>query len=377
MVDSISLSPEEFKRFLNSGEIDFIFDLRNTDEFENWKIEGPRAIETLNIPQPDFIGEEEQYQDRFPKNKRIITICAHGDSSRYTAKWLQERGYYAQSLEGGMDAWSEFYQTVRVCDKPVIYQINRVARGCLGYIIAANGEAVVIDAARHLENFTSILEQDDLRLRHVFDTHIHADHISGGRMLSELTGAEYYINSADTDGAAYKITPMKDDDGIFKLGEHSLKVIDSPGHTPGSTSFLLDEKILFTGDTIMKSAIGRPDLGGKADAWSLMLYNTLFERYAALDDGVLIFPSHAVPLFDEDESGAVCTTLGNSRRNLDLFRLPDKEKFKDLVKNSLPINPERYQDIRKVNLGLLNAAEDRMKELEIGKNLCGMAKADL
>ncbi len=382
MTDSISISPEQFRQDLNTGKVGFMFDLRNKDEFKSWKIEGPKTVETLNIPQPDFIGEEESYMDMFPKDKRIITICAHGDSSRYTAKLLQERGYNAQSLEGGMDAWSGYYQITKISEDPVIYQVNRVARGCLGYIITTDGEALVIDAARHLEPITSLLKKNGLILKHVFDTHIHADHISGGRILAELNGAKYYLSEADADGAAFQVVSIQggkhgdyENSYLISLGKNSIQVIESPGHTPGSISLLLNDKILFTGDIVMKSAIGRPDLGGKADSWSLMLHKTLFERYADLQDSVLVLPSHAVPLFDEDEVGVISTTLGIARKTLDLFQLSGTEDFKKQVKASLPTNPERYQDIRKVNLGLLEPEEDRLKELEIGKNLCGMDKA--
>jgi len=370
----VSLPPVDFWRLLKTGGVGFLFDLRNTEEFEDWRIEAPRAVETLNIPQPDFIGEEESYLDRFPRDRRIVTICAHGDSSRYTAEWLREQGFDAQSLEGGMDAWSEFYHVVRVWDEPVVYQVNRVARGCLAYVLAAGGEAIVIDAARHLETITSLLGKEGLKLTYVFDTHLHADHISGGRKLSARTGAAYHIHPADAGGASYPVTAMRDGDTVA-LGGHELRIMESPGHTPGSISLLLDGKLLFTGDIVMKSAIGRPDLGGEAEPWSRMLHQTLFGRYGTLPDDVVVLPSHAVPLLDEDESGAVRITLGEARKALDLFGLSDTADFTARVLESLPTNPERYQEIRKVNLGRIDPGEDELKELEIGKNLCGMAKA--
>jgi glyoxylase-like metal-dependent hydrolase (beta-lactamase superfamily II) len=153
-----------------------------------------------------------------------------------------------------------------------------------------------------------------------------------------------------------------------------LEVVHSPGHTPGSASFLLDKKWLFTGDTIMKTSMGRPDLGGKADAWSLLLYETLFRRYRDLGDGVIILPSHAASVREQDAAGVIATTMGKARKEGDLFQIRDKESFAAFIRVNLLENPERYQDIRKVNLGMLQVEEAKQKELEIGKNLCGMAK---
>jgi rhodanese-related sulfurtransferase len=146
MSDDSVISPEEFKKRLESGEVDLLFDLRNADEFDAWRIEGRRDVHTLNIPQIDFVGEEERHMDRFPRGKKIVTVCAHGDSSRYTAELLQERGFDAVGLQGGMDLWSEFYETHKAASGPDIYQIYRVARGCITHVVVSGGEAAVIDA---------------------------------------------------------------------------------------------------------------------------------------------------------------------------------------------------------------------------------------
>ncbi len=374
MNQSTTLSPLDLKEALDQGKVDFIFDLRNPDEYEAWRVEGHNPIPSLNIPQPDFVGEEEKYLGRLPRGKRIVTICAHGDSSKYSADYLRERGYEASSLAGGMDAWSELYVPKRVSRSPLVFQINRVARGCLAYLIIGGTEAVVIDTSRHLDTVRGLVREQGARISHVIDTHIHADHISGGRALAEESGAPYHLNPADATGVPYVFSPLRDGEE-FSIGSHRLRVIHSPGHTPGSTSLLLDDGMLFTGDTIMKTSIGRPDLGGEARAWGATLYETLFNRLAGLSDHTLILPSHSVPAVAEDEEGLVRISLGEVRAGLDLFQYRDRDEFLRQVENSLPENPERYQEIRKVNLGLIHPDEDKQKELEIGKNLCGMEKA--
>lgn len=373
MTDKNEVSPQKLKKLLDDDSVNFIFDLRNEDEFQAWRIEARSTVETLNIPQIKFVGEEDKYLERFPRDRQIVAVCAHGDSSRYSAELLRGKGLSAISLSGGMDAWSEFYETHKVSSAPFIYQIYRVARGCISYLIASGDQAVVIDATRHTGRIIKLADSMRVKITHVFDTHLQADHISGGREIAAVSGSAYHINPLDAEGASYDFLPMKDGQSI-RFGGCSLEIIHTPGHTPGSTSLLLNEQFLFTGDTIMKTSIGRPDLGNEAKEWSRLLHDTLFDRLAGLADGLLVLPTHAVSIREQDDKGIVVTTLGEARTVIELFGIKNPADFDAHVLSSLPENPERYQEIRKVNLGLLEPDEARKKELEIGKNLCGMAK---
>lgn len=369
---STVISLQEFKKRLDQGTIECIFDLRTPDEFAAWRIEGRHDVETINIPQLDFVGEEEKYFDRLPRDKEMITVCAHGDASKYSAEQLQAHGFRAMSLEGGMDAWSAFYETHKVNSLPDIYQIYRVAKGCISHVLLSGGEAVVIDAVRHIEHIDKVLAEAGATLTAVFDTHLQADHISGGRALAAKHGARYFIHPVDAAGAGYEYNALEDH-AKFTFGNSTLEVVHSPGHTPGSTSLLLDGRFLFTGDTIMKTSLGRPDLGGKAGEWSHLLYETLYNRFRILADDVLVLPTHAASAREMDEQGAVELSMAEARQN-EMYKVKDEAVFTRKIAESLLENPERYQDIRKVNLGILEADEKRQQELEIGKNLCGMAE---
>ena len=181
------------------------------------------------------------------------------------------------------------------------------------------------------------------------------------------------MHPADTGGATFSYSPLSDGQNI-KFGFCTIDVIHSPGHTPGSTSFLLNKKYLFTGDTIMKTSAGRPDLGGNSDEWSTLLFHTLFRRFMKLGDDMIVLPSHATSIREQDSNGIIMTTLGEARKKGDLFRIHDEVVFRQYIKANLLENPGRYQEIRLVNLGQHRYDETRLKELEIGKNLCGMAK---
>ncbi|MEW6714795.1 MAG: MBL fold metallo-hydrolase [Nitrospirota bacterium] len=375
MADAKTISPAELKRRLDGMKVEFLFDLRNEDEFKAWRIEGREDFPALNIPQVDFVGEEDLYIDRFPKDKEIIAVCAHGDSSRYSAELLTGKGFRAVSLEGGMDLWSEYYEIHKVSDSPIIYQIYRTARGCITHVVISGGGAVVIDANRHVEKIIAFTDSLGVKITHVIDTHLHADHISGGIDLAQKTGAPYFINPIDAEGATFRFEELRDGMEI-KAGGNNLFAIHTPGHTQGITSLLLNGKYLLVGDTIMKTDMGRPDLGGKAEEWAGMLYNTLFNKLKNLGDDVVILPSHTDSIKEQDENGVVSLTLGEARRDSRLFRLTDYKEFINYIMTSLQEIPESYHEMRKANLGLISPDEAKKKELEIGKNLCVMKKQE-
>lgn len=373
MSDTKSISPAELKKRLDERKVEFLFDLRNEDEFKAWRIEGKEDFPALNIPQIDFVGEEDRHLNRFPKDKEIIAVCAHGDSSRYEAELLTDKGFNAVNLEGGMDLWSEYYEIHKASDSPNIYQIYRTARGCMCHVIVSGNEAVVIDPSRHVEKIIALADSLGAKITHVIDTHLHADHISGARDLAQKAGAKFFMSPIDAESATFKFEPLTDGMEI-RSGDNIFFAIHTPGHTPGITSLLLNGKHLFTGDTIMKTDMGRPDLGGKAEEWAGMLYNTLFNKLKSLGDDIIILPSHADSIKEQNESGVVSLTLGDTRRNSKLFSLADDREFIMYVLESLPKNPDSYQEMRKANLGIISPDEAKKKELEIGKNLCVMKK---
>jgi glyoxylase-like metal-dependent hydrolase (beta-lactamase superfamily II) len=375
MTEAGVISAEQLKKRLDANRVDFLFDLRNENEFKSWRIEGREEFKALNIPQEEFVGEEERHLAKFPRGKEIVTVCAHGDASKYAADMLKGLGISAVSLRGGMDTWSGFYETQKIADDPAIFQVFRVARGCLAYLIVSQGAAVMIDAARHVDRIEELAASQNVRIGRVFDTHLHADHISGGRELAEKSGAAYCLHPADADGARYAYIPLADKQS-FPFGTSTIDVIHSSGHTPGSTSFLLNKRYLFTGDTIMKTGIGRPDLGGKAREWAALLYDTLFRRFKSLGDEIIVLPSHAASIREQDADGIIMTTMGRARKELDLYQIRDEAAFVRHIEANLLENPERYQDIRKMNLGTALFDEAGQKELEIGKNICGMATKD-
>lgn len=369
----LEISARELKGLLDAQSLQFLFDMRGEAEFAAWRIEGRTPVETLNISTVDFVGEEDKYLDRLPRDRRIVVVCPHGDASRYSAGILRERGFDAVSLAGGMDAWSAFYEVHPVPGLPALQQVHRPARGCLSYLIVSEGVAAVVDAPRHLQTILDAAAAAGARITHIFDTHLQADHISGGPALAARTGATYHLHPEDFSGASFGFRPLADGESVA-VGACRIRVLHAPGHTPGSCALLVDDRTLLTGDTLMKSGPGRPDLGGMVEAWTPTLYETLVTRLGALPPATVFLPAHSATIAEQDANGIVSATLAEARTG-PRYPRGDVADFLRVVREGLPAHPASYDEIRKVNLGLLDPDEPHRTELEIGKNLCGLKAA--
>jgi len=374
-----------------------VLDVRNRDEFERFPLEGP-ALSVINFPYfemleagglDDMIDSvatciERDLKGKLPRSGPVLAVCAKGDTSRYVMQALKRLGYEASTLEGGMKGWGNFYETRAVVDTAElrVNQISRPARGCLSYVIASGGKAIVIDPLRHLEAYVSVTR--GLKIEAVLDTHGHADHMSGGRALAQATGAPYYlhpydaIHPIDMLPATFSYEGLRDGQ-VFRLGKHELRAIHVPGHTLGLVAFLLDEEYLFTGDSIFIDSIARPDLGGKAEAWAPMHMKSL-RKLLALPAAVRVLPGHFSTLQEGDGEGIFQATLQSLKDNneslLELQRDSDAE-FVQYLLGSLPKFIPEYVEIKRVNAGLSSPDEDDAAALELGKNVCGLAQAQM
>ncbi|WP_433939315.1 MBL fold metallo-hydrolase [Paenibacillus lautus] len=353
----------------------FLLDVRNPSDFEDWKIEG-EGVRHLNIPYFDLIDGVEEILDQIPMDQEVLVVCAKEGSSVMVAEMLAGHGRHVAYLKGGMKAWSEHLVPLKIgslADGGALYQFVRIGKGCLSYMAVSNGEAALFDATRMTEVYLEFAESVNAQIKHVFDTHLHADHISGGRMIAEQTGAVYWLPPEDAGEVVFKYEPLKNGDQVA-IGGSTIRIdaLHSPGHTIGSTSFVIDDQYLLTGDILFIDSIGRPDLAGLADDWVGDLRKTLYARYTRLSDDLTVLPAHFMIMDELNEDGTVAKKLGELYRENHGLNIADETEFRTLVTQNLPPQPNSYQEIRQTNMGKMNPDTERQREMEIGPNRCAV-----
>jgi len=231
--------------------------------------------------------------------------------------------------------------------------IEQIYTGCLAeaaYYIESEGEAAIIDPLRETKPYLEKLKQEGATLRYIFETHFHADFVSGHLDLAEKTGATIvYGPQAET---SFEKLETKDGDEL-KIGKLTIRVLHTPGHTPESTTYLLldengKEYAIFTGDTLFIGDVGRPDLAQKAGSTTTedlasWLYDSLRKKIMPLPDDVIVYPAHgAGSACGKSMSKETWDTLGNQKRtNYALRADMTKEEFiKEVTEGLLP--PPQY-----------------------------------
>ncbi|MGN1384997.1 MAG: MBL fold metallo-hydrolase [Bacillus sp. (in: firmicutes)] len=362
------------RKVIDNKEL-FILDVRNEDAFEDWKIDG-HQFEYLNIPYFELLDGVEEILPKIPANKDVLVVCAKEGSSIMVAEMLSDEGREVAYLEGGMKSWSMYLEPIKVgdlADGGELYQFVRLGKGCLSYMAISEGEAAIIDAVRFTDVFINFAKEKNVQIKHVFDTHLHADHISGGRHIAAATGATYYLPPKDAEEVVFDYTPLED--GLtVKIGSSQIEVgaLYSPGHTIGSTSFVIDQQYLLTGDILFIDSIGRPDLAGLAEDWVGDLRETLYSRYRELAEDLIVLPAHFMIIDELNEDGTVAKRLGDLFAENHGLNITDEEEFRSIVTENLPPQPNAYQEIRHVNMGKITPDNDEQTEMEIGPNRCAV-----
>jgi glyoxylase-like metal-dependent hydrolase (beta-lactamase superfamily II)/rhodanese-related sulfurtransferase len=373
MVQSIAIA--DLLSRADAGEELLILDVRNAQEFAAWRLEGRRPVETVHVPYFDFIEDPEGSIARIPQHRDVVVLCAKGGSSEMVAELLLDAGRRARNASGGMIAYGDYLQPVKVPLDPgagfEIWQMNRRGKGCLSYVVRAGGEAVVVDPSRCADAYVDFVAHLGARVVRVLDTHVHADHLSGGPELAERASAPYFVNAGEGTAMRRTVDALADGDFI-RLGGAGLEVqvLAAPGHTPGSTLFRVGRRHLLSGDTLFVSGVGRPDLGGHVVAWGRALFRTLRERIAPMPDDTVVLPAHFSSASEIGADGIVSGRLGELRRGVPEMRIMDERKFIDVMEAAVKTPPPAYEHLIRANLGLENPSEEQIAEWELGKNQC-------
>ncbi len=367
-------SKEVTKKVFNKEKL-FVLDVRNESDFQDWKIEG-KNFQYLNIPYFELLDGVEEILDQIPAGHEILVVCAKEGSSVMVAEMLSDAGLDVSYLQGGMKAWSEHLEPVKVGelkDGGELYQFVRIGKGCLSYMVLSNGEAALIDATRMTDIYLNFAQSMNAKITHVFDTHLHADHISGGRMIAEKTNATYWLPPKDAAEVTFDYEPLEGGHDVT-IGETKILIhsLYSPGHTIGSTSFVVDEQYLLSGDILFIDSIGRPDLAGLAEDWVGDLRESLYKTYRELSEELIVLPAHFMTIDELNEDGSVAEKLGTLFAKNHGLNIEDEKEFRKLVTENLPPQPNAYQEIRETNMGKISPDTEKQREMEIGPNRCAV-----
>lgn len=226
------------------------------------------------------------------------------------------------------------------------------------YLLGSDGEAVVVDPQRDVDQYLHEAAAEGLEIKYVIETHLHADFVSGHRELAQRTGAE--IVFGEKAGAEFAHRVVKDGDEI-RIGKLRLRVLETPGHTPESICLLVidtevsdqPQKVL-TGDTLFIGDVGRPDLaGGKgftAQAMAGMMYDSLHQKLLKLEDSVEVYPAHgAGSMCGRNMSQEKSSTIGDQRKFNYALKPMSKDEFVSMMTTDLPEAPDYFPRDAEIN----------------------------
>ena len=231
--------------------------------------------------------------------------------------------------------------------------------GCLAhasYLLASEGEAVVVDPQRDVELYLKAAAEHEVEIRHIFETHLHADFVSGHKELASRTGAKIYMGPES--GAAFPHVPVRDGFEL-KFGKAVIRILETPGHTLESICLLVTDMeksplpwAVLTGDTLFIGDVGRPDLSKRYTPAQLagMLYDSLHQKLMALADGVLVYPAHgAGSLCGKNMRADRSSTIGTERLTNYALQIRSREEFITQLAANLPARPEYFFQDAEIN----------------------------
>ena len=372
-----SFTASELFNSFEGGEDFIILDVRNEEDFSRFSIEGPVDVLSLNIPYFDFIERPEESVAKVPSGSPVRVVCAKQGSSEFVRDVLMSLGRENVTyLHGGINTWGNVLIPKRVNSEDSSYelwQFNRPGKASCSYGLIYGTDMYVFDPSRDVQFYVEFAESRGAKISHTFETHLQADYISGSAKISDATGATFAAHPGDFSGSVYDYHPLSDGDLFnFDGAGPVVQVVHSPGHTPGSTTFVVDEKFMLSGDTVFIVSVGRPDLGNQVVAWAKTLYATLQERIMVMPDDLLVLPGHFTNWSKEaDENNRIINNFGDVKRiNEEIYGIEEEDDFVAYIEANMRVQPEIYNQIRKVNAGILTPCETEQSVMDLGKNEC-------
>ena len=371
---------DELARRLERGDHVQLLDVRSPESVARGHIKFGTGLDFHALPASQIERSPSSDAIGVDPKREIVVVCGHGNSSKRTAALLRQGGLDAYSVMGGMAAWDAVYvprslSSTRTLEHVV--QLDRVGKGALSYVLASDGDAVVVDPGRHLERYQAVLDGLGAIPAAVIDSHMHADYVSGGRAAARRWGVPYFLHPDDArspfDGAEgrFDYQPLTAGDTIA-FGRATLRAEHVPGHTLGSVALLADQDLALTGDFLFVQSVGRPDLGGKGNAWARLLWRSLEDARRRWPPDLLVLPAHYSSELERRPDRSIGARFDVILETNLAAAIRDEATFlRWLAEHDAP-PPEIYRTIKLANLGLLDLAEADVEAAEAGPNRCAV-----
>ena len=351
-----------------------VLDVRNKVDFGRFKVESPFPFSMLNISYFDFMEIEEECVAQIPTDKPIRVVCAKEGSAKFVSEILEKNGFSDVGyLEGGIKTWGNLLVPKLLSPEKNydLYQFIRPGKASCSYGLIHGNEIMYFDPSRNVDFYLDFAKQHNCKILYTFETHLQADYIAGSRTLCEKSNAVFMANENDFTGSKITYTPLENSK-LYKFSDGGPKVqcLFTPGHTPGSTSFFIDDTYMITGDTIFIHSVGRPDLGGQVKAWSDTLFETL-QELKKYPDTIHILPGHYMDWGEANGDLNFSATFEATRDyNKSIYAIETKSDFLEFIEGNMRKQPDEYATIRLINANLKQVDDDKAEELDLGKNEC-------
>jgi len=374
-----SFSAQDLFAWLLHKEDFLLLDVRNDEEFGRFKVEGPFPFDMLNVPYMEFIEHEDESVAKVPRGKKVRVVCAKEGSSKYVAEILLNHGFEdVAHLLVGIKAWGNLLAPIKVGggDDYDLYQFIRPGKASCSYGLMSGQEMMVFDPAKNIDAYTDFAQENGCTITRTFETHRQADYISGSMGLKEKLNAEIVAPDEDFHVATFDYTPATDGRVYqFSTGGPEIKALHTPGHTPGSTCYLIDNQYIMTGDTVFIYSIGRPDLGGMAKEWSKTLFATMTQKIMRWDGAILTLPGHYMDWKEANTEFSFAETLDQIKAiNSEIYSIADEDAFYAFIKSNMRKQPDEYAKIREINAGLVFVDDEDADIMDLGKNECAASQ---
>ncbi len=368
---------------LDTGADDYVLiDTRPAESYDSWRV---RGAENVPFGPTELLGDDQRERvSELANGDEILVICGKGATSTRLATELDANGFENVAVvTGGMRAWSELYEAARVettADDLLIVQFQRRAKGCLSYLVGSKraGEAVVVDPTRHTDQYITAAAEHGMEITDVLDTHVHADHISGGRDLAARLDVPYHLGERATErDLDYAFEPLADGETL-SVGAIDLETLAAPGHTTEMVAYRVGDEAVLTGDGLFLDSVGRTELefGEEgAETGARMQYETLHDTLLELPEALTVLPGHVTVENDGSYANAapgdlVAASLDDVQSRLDLATL-DEESFVERMVENVPEKPDNYETVIAINRGVETVGSaTEAATLETGANNC-------